>query len=251
LAAFEKFARVYDLFMEEVPYEEWVDYIERIFEMNQLSVKTLLDLGCGTGTMSVLFAQKNYEVIGIDLSEDMLSVAKEKSIAKELDILYLNQDMTEFELYGTVDAIISVCDSLNYILKEDDLLKTFELVNNYLNADGLFIFDLNTEFKFRDSLSDNTFATTFESEAYVWENFYDAEEKTNVYCVNFFEKQKDSELYERFEEVHYQRCYSTEEVVGLLTKSGLKILNIYKAFTFEKADDKSERVYFVARKDSK
>ena len=151
MEAYQDFAQVYDLFMKDVPYDKWVEYIEAIWKKFNCEPKLMAELGCGTGTMTTLFAKKGIEMIGIDSSEAMLSMAQEKAIHQNVDILYLLQDMREFELYGTVDCIISVCDSMNYILDEKDILKTFKWVNNYLNPKGLFIFDLNTEYKYKVS----------------------------------------------------------------------------------------------------
>lgn len=237
--------------MEDVPYEDWAKYIEEIFKINNFTCNSLLDLGCGTGSICSIFAKKGYEVIGVDLSQDMLSIANEKAYENNLNILYLNQDMTEFELYGTVDTILSLCDSLNYILEEEELLHTFTLVNNYLNPNGLFIFDLNTEYKFKDLLSNNVFAESKEKEAYIWENFYDEDEKINIYTTNFFIKDEKSNLYERVEEVHYQKAYDIEKVSELLKKAGLKLLNVYDAFTLSEPNEKSERIYFVAMESGK
>ena len=235
--------------MNDVPYGDWAECIEKIFKKNNLNAKTILELGCGTGNISTIFARKNYEVIGIDLSQDMLCVAQEKANKEDLEILYLNQDMTQFELYGTVDAIISVCDSLNYILEEDELLATFKLVKNYLNTGGLFIFDMNTEHKFENILSDNIFAEISENVAYIWDNYYDEEEKLNIYNTNFFVKQETGELYERFEETHYQRAYSANLIKDLLKNAGLEVLQVFEAFTENELKESSERIQFVARKE--
>jgi len=157
------------------------------------------------------------------------------------------QDMREFELYGTVDCIISLCDSLNYITDENDLLEVFRLADNYLEPNGLFIFDMNTEYKFKEILGNNTFAEAEEEAAYIWENFYDEEEKINEYYVSFFVRDKKSQMYRRFEEEHYEKAYSLETVKKLLNKAGLKFLAVYDAFTFDVPKAESERVYFIAQ----
>ena len=128
------FASVYDILMEDIPYDQWADYIEKILKRHGIEKGLLLELGCGTGTMTRKMADKGYDMIGIDISEDMLSVARERSTGKYDDILYLCQDMREFELYGTVAAIFCVCDTINYMLSTDDLSRVFKLVSNYLEA---------------------------------------------------------------------------------------------------------------------
>jgi SAM-dependent methyltransferase len=247
MEAYRNFAQVYDLFMEDTPYDEWVDYLKKLWERYNLKPNLIADLGCGTGTITRILAKDGYDMIGIDISEDMLAVAREKATEQEQDILYLLQDMREFELYGTVDCIISLFDSINYITEKEDLFEVFKLANNYLEPGGLFIFDVNTEYKFEKILSSNTFAQTSDEAAYIWENFYDKEEKINEYYMNFFIKQHNNSAYERFEEFHYEKAYSVEEITVLLEKAGLKLLDAFDAFTFEKPKKDSQRLYFVAQ----
>ncbi len=242
-----KFSQVYDLFMEETPYEEWVAYIEAIWRREGTMPSLVAELACGTGSITIPLAQKGYEMTGIDLSEEMLTQAKQKAYEQEVDILFLNQDMRAFELYGTMDSILCVCDGLNYILEEDELLAIFRLVKNYLNPGGTFIFDMNTLYKFEHILGDNTFTETSEDAAYIWENYFDEETQINEYYVNFFVKQETTEKYERFEECHYERGYTRETIENLLTQAGLTLLHAYDATTFEKAKEESSRIYFVAR----
>lgn len=170
----------------------------------------MLDLGCGTGSLTELMARSGYDMIGIDNSGEMLQIAMNKRNASGLDILYLLQDMRGFELYGTVRAVISICDSMNYMMEYEELVEVFRLVNNYLDPKGVFIFDLNTEYKYREMLADNTFAEDREESSFIWNNFYDEEDKVNEYDLTLFVK--EGELYRKFEETHYQRAYSLDEV---------------------------------------
>lgn len=241
---YEDFSKVYDLFMRDIPYDDWASYIEGIWARAGLKPGLVAELGCGTGNITIPLAKKGYEMIGIDLSADMLTVARQKTEDSRLDILYLNQDMREFELFGTVDSIISVCDNLNYILEEDELLEVFRLVKNYLDPSGIFIFDLNTQYKFKHILASNNFCEATDAAAYIWENYFDEEAMINEYCINFFVKA--GELYERFQECHYERAYPVKTIEKLLKAAGLKLLHTYDAFTFDKPSDVSERVYFVA-----
>lgn len=245
MESYKDFAQIYDLFMNDVPYKKWVLYLKRIWNKYNFNPKLIAELGCGTGNITIQLANKNYDMIGIDISEDMLAIAKQKS--EGLNILYLSQDITQFELYGTVDCIISLCDSLNYILKTNDLFKVFKLVNNYLNPKGLFIFDINTEYKFKNILGTNTFAETKSNAAYIWENFYNKNKKINEYYLNFFIKQTQTN-YKRFKEIHYERAYSINTIKKLLKKSNLRLLAVYDAFTFNKPKKDSERIYFVVQK---
>ena len=212
--AYESFAQVYDEFMEDTPYDQWLEYIKEIFKRHGLINNTniVAELGCGTGNMTTRLAENGFDMIGIDISEEMLAKAIEKTQEKNLDILYLNQDMREFELYGTVDAIVAVCDSINYVIETEDLLEVFKLVNNYLEPKGLFVFDLNTIYKFDKVLGCNSFCETTENSAYTWENYYDADEKINEFYTNFFIKQENG-FYERFEEFHYEKVYIIYQII--------------------------------------
>jgi len=243
LTPYRGFAQVYDRFMGDIPYQDWADYVEALWSKHSLSPKLVLELACGTGAMTAEMQRRGYEMIGADASADMLAMAKEKNP----EILYLWQDMRSFELYGTVDAVLCVCDGLNYLLEEEDLCQTFRLVNNYLNPGGLFIFDMNTDYKFRRILADNTFAEAGKDASYIWENFYDTDEMLNTYDLQFFIKTSGG-LFERFEECHCQRAYSVETVQKNLRLAGLALEVVYDAFTQSPPAEDSERLYFVARR---
>lgn len=249
MASYESFARVYDLFMDNIPYEEWCGYLHTLLEKYDVADGLVLELGCGTGTMTELLADCGYDMIGVDNSADMLEIALEKKERSGKDILYLQQDMREFELYGTVRAIVSVCDSMNYITDEADLLEVFRLVNNYLDSGGVFIFDLNTLFKY-EQLGESVIAENREESSFIWENWYDPADQVNEYDLTLFIR-NDEGLYEKYEETHYQKAYALETVCQLIRQAGMKLEAIYDAFTFEKPRPDSERVYIVAREQGK
>jgi len=264
--SYTAFAYVYDELMDNVPYDEWAQYLIGLLKENGVEDGLVCELGCGTGQMTRRLAAAGYDMIGIDLSEDMLDVAREqeyKAFEGEYDfedaepsILYLQQDMRSFELYGTVSAIVSICDSMNYITTEEDLLTVFQLVNNYLDKDGIFIFDLNTEYKYKELLGDTTIAENREDVSFIWENFYDEEKRLNEYSLTLFaraetenegEEECGAPLYEKYEEVHLQRAYSLEEVKRLLAEAGLEFLAAYDVLTKEVPGPQCERMYIVAR----
>ena len=170
--AYTSFARVYDTFMDNIPYEEWAVYLTGLLNEYGVNDGLVLDLGCGTGNMTELLAKEGYDMIGVDNAEEMLEIAMEKREKSGHDILYLLQDMREFELYGTVRAVVSVCDSVNYIDEEEDLTEVFRLVNNYLDPGGVFIFDFNTLYKYREILGDRTIAENREDCSFIWDNYY-------------------------------------------------------------------------------
>ena len=245
MEAYSGFAEVYDLFMDNVPYEIWGEYLlDRLLEYG-IRDGLVLDLGCGTGKMTRFLAKEGYDMIGVDVSQEMLGIAAEKE-SEGKPILYLNQDMREFELYGTVRAVVSVCDTLNYLTEQEDLLSVFKLVNNYLDPGGIFIFDMNTIYKYEVVLGENTICENREECSFIWENYYDEQENINEYYVNFFIKQKDGK-YERKEEYHYQKAYDISIIKRLLEQSGLQLSAIYDAYTFEPPRKDSQRIYFVAR----
>ena len=247
MEAYSGFAKVYDLFMDNIPYEEWTDYVKELFAEEGIKEGILLDLGCGTGSVTELLAESGFDMIGIDNSEEMLEIAMEKREESGFDILYLLQDMREFELYGTVKGVVSICDSMNYILDDEDLLDVFKLVHNYLDNEGIFIFDMNTMYKYEQILADNTFAEDREESSFIWENYYDEEEEINQYDLSLFVQEKDGR-YRKYEETHLQRAYEQQCVEELIKESGLELLHVYDAFTKDLPAEDSQRIYFVCRR---
>lgn len=251
MEAYTGFAEVYDLFMDNIPYEEWGEYLKELLREYGVEEGLVLDLGCGTGTMTEILAEAGYDMIGIDRSEEMLEEAMEKRIRSGHEILYLCQDMREFELYGTVRAIVSICDSMNYVLREEELLGILtSAARNYLDYGGLFIFDLNTEYKYRELLGEQTIAENREEGSFIWENYYDEETGLNEYGLTLFIKE-EGDLYRKYEEEHYQRAYSLDTIKELVERSGLRLLHIYDAFTHEPASETSERVYVICQREER
>jgi len=249
MEAYTSFAKVYDMFMDNIPYTEWAEYVAGLLKEYGVEDGLVLDLGCGTGSLTQILADKGYDMIGIDNSEDMLGIAMEKREETGQDILYLLQDMREFELYGTVKAVISICDSMNYILESDDLKEVFRLVNNYLDPGGVFIFDLNTVFKYSKILGDSTIAENREESSFIWENYYYEDECINEYNLSLFIR--EGELYRKYEEMHYQRAYELEEIRRLIEEAGMEFITAYDAFTRNAPRPDSERIYVVAREKGK
>ncbi len=275
--SYSAFAYVYDELMDNVPYDEWAAYLIGLLKENGVPDGLVCELGCGTGQMTRRLAAAGYDMIGIDLSEEMLDVAREQEygayegdfedVGEETDmtdaiepsILYLQQDMREFELYGTVSAVVSICDSMNYMTTDEDLLSVFRLVNNYLDRDGVFIFDMNTEYKYKELMGDTTIAENREDVSFIWENLYDEEKRLNEYCLTLFAKveteedEEDGEetgkasLFEKYEEIHLQRAYPLTEVKRLLAEAGMSFVAAYDVLTHEAPGPKCERMYIVAR----
>ena len=263
MEAYTSFASVYDTFMDNVPYGEWGGYIYTLLCRYGVKSGIILDLGCGTGTITEILAGYGYDMIGVDNSEDMLELAMEKRIASGHDILYLLQDMREFELYGTVRAVVSVCDSVNYITEPEELAGVFRLVNNYLDPGGIFLFDFNTEYKYREVMGDCTIAEDRGPCSFLWDNCYYEEERINEYDLTLFiregtapgrnegaeedDTEENGALYRKYTETHFQRGYTLEEIRELLSSAGLIFQAAYDMDTREAAGEKSERVCVIAR----
>jgi len=245
---YKDFAFYYDLLMKDVDYSQWADYIVEIFKRRKISPELIADLGCGTGSFCIEMAKRGYDMIGIDMSDEMLSCAKQKAVENGLDILFLNQDMISFELYGTVDAITCLMDSVNYVLYKRDLKRLFKLAMNYLNPGGLFIFDINSPYKFENIFASNVFCETGSEVSYIWQNYYDRSSRICHFDLTFFAK--ENELYRRFDEVHYERAYDPEEILEMLNEAGFGKRSVYGEFSFKKPSPKCERIFFVAQKHS-
>ncbi len=272
MEAYTDFAEVYDTFMDETPYETWADFIAELIEKYGISKpgsKTtdgnepveaesmealeseknlVLDLGCGTGTLTEILARKGYDMIGVDYSQEMLNIAMQKKMKSGCSILYLCQDMREIDLYSTVGTVISVCDSVNYLLEDEDVEETFAGVQNYLYPGGIFIFDFNTLYKYREVIGDTTIAENREECSFIWENYFHEEECINEYDLTIFVREaEEKENFRRFQETHYQRGYTLEEMTAFVKKAGMELVLTLDADTHEAPTDISERIYVVAR----
>ncbi len=245
------FADVYDLFMDETPYEEWGAFIVKCLKEQGIESGLVLDLGCGTGTLTEYLAKKGYDMIGVDSSFDMLDKAMQKKEKSGLDILYLCQDMREFELYGTVRAVISICDSLNYITDFEELTGVFSLVNNYLDPEGLFLFDFNTDYKYREIIGECVIAENREEGSFIWENSYDDVSRINEYDLTIFKRIEENGLFEKTEEVHFQRGYTLSEIKEALEKAGMVFERTIDADTRKEVTKESGRIYILAREQGK
>ena len=251
MEAYTSFAEVYDTFMDNVPYEEWAEYLAELLREYDIEDGLVLDLGCGTGSLTEILATKGYDMIGADGSAEMLEIAMEKKAQSGHDILYLLQDMREFELYGTVRAVVSVCDCVNYITDEKELEQVFRLVNNYLDPEGIFIFDFNTEYKYKEILGEQTIAEDREDCSFIWDNYYYEDENMNEYELTLFIKEQDSNLYRKYQEMHYQKAYTLDAMRELIEWSGLEFVTAYDAYTRKAPTETSERICVVAREHGK
>lgn len=260
---YRDFAAVYDIFMDNTPYALWCERLDCLIgkygvsrperdaeDVYESERNLVLDLGCGTGTLTELMYQKGYDMIGVDISDAMLNIAMEKKERSGSEILYLMQDMRELELYSTVGTVYSACDSLNYILEEEELRTVFSLVNNYLFPGGIFIFDFNTDYKYREVIGDTTIAENREECSFIWENIYDPEEEINEYDLTLFVREEDGR-FQKYTETHLQRGYTPEQMEKIALQAGFEILEMTDADTGGEAGVKSQRVLAVLRRADK
>lgn len=265
LNSYSAFADVYDELMNDVPYDAWTERIDRDIRRFGIS-KTkseygegaqdeeallesernlVADIGCGTGIITRKLFDKGYDVFGIDYSPEMLSRAMDED--EDRGIMYLNQDMRELDLYSTIGTAVSICDSINYLLEDEDLDDAFAGVSKFLYPGGIFIFDCNTSYKYRESIGESTIAEAGEDVSFIWENYYDEEENVNEYDLTLFIKREDG-LYERAEETHLQRGIEVSDIERLAEKCGLEIVLIADSDTEEEVKEETERIYAVLRK---
>lgn len=301
MESYSGFSKVYDTFMDNVPYEAWgrriVKCLNRfgitpVKEEEQIGLSeleknlyeekhTVLDLGCGTGVLTRTLAEEGYSMIGIDASADMLEIAREAEMEYMAEtgsmdgILYLEQDMRQLELFGTVGAVVSVCDCINYLLEEKDVVETFLRVNNYLYPGGLFLFDFNTVHKYRDVIGDAVIAENREDCSFIWENYYHAEKEINEYELTIFvradedraeddpegktgdgecdmEAGEDAQIpFYRMKETHYQRGYTLEQMIQFLEEAGLVFVEAFDSDTEKAVTENTERIFVIAREAGK
>lgn len=247
MSRYGSFAEYYDSLTSNVDYIKTAEYVSDILSENGINKGILLDLACGTGTMSLIMAQKGYDVIGVDNSPEMLGEAREKALEAGEDILFLCQDMCSIDLYGTVDCTVCLLDSLNHLESEEELLEAFKRVSLFTVPGGLFVFDVNTEYKHKYVLGDNTFVYDNDDVYCVWQNEYDDESKTVEIFLDFF--QEENGLYRRSSEYFAERAFSDSDIKNLLSEAGFTDIKAYGELRKTAPSDTEERVFYVARKD--
>ena len=245
---YDAIARVYDKLNADIDYEAWADFFEKCFSKYlRERPEIILDLACGTGRMTRALSARGYDMIGVDGSDAMLS---EAYMQESEGILYLLQDMRELELYGTVGAAVCCLDSINYLLEKSDVKKVFSLVHNYLDPDGLFIFDLNSPYKFENIYGNEAYILEDEDENGAifcgWQNEYDRDSGICDFYLSIFSETENGS-YIREDEHQRERCYDSETVSRLLSETGFEMLGVYSGFDFEEPCETTERFYIVAR----
>lgn len=265
ISEYDVFAKYYDELMYDVDYPAIAQYLEEIIKRySDVKVESgakplILDLGCGTGEICIEFAQKGYEMIGIDQSVDMLNYALNKSLNKELDVLFINQDMTDFELYGTVSAVFCLLDGVNHVTDVNKLKRMFELIVNYLEPGGLFIFDINSPHKLNRILRDKIYYDVNDELSYIWQSRSSDDEDVIQFDLTFFINSKiednafnkptsaNEDFYVKRDIYIKERIYDVDFLSGLLDDAGFSCIKVYGNKTFENPSDQEDRIFFVAK----
>ncbi len=246
MSSYSKFALYYDSLTTNIDYKAHADYYEKLIAKYSTQKGILLDLACGTGTLSELMATKGFDVIGVDYSQEMLSIALDKKFDSGLPIQYLCQDMCELDMYGTIDVTICALDSLNHLADIKSLKRAIERVSLFCEPNGLFIFDMNTIYKHKNILADNTYIYDTEEVYCVWQNSYFEDDNSVDIDLTFFEKQ--DEVYKRFDESFSEQSYEIDTIKEICESNGLEIIGIYDYLTEIDYRDDSEKVTFITRK---
>lgn len=246
--SYEWFAKVYDRLMEEVPYDEWAKWAEKeLLASSSRPSLHLLDLGCGTGEMTLRLQQAGHQLVGIDLSAEMLTVAQEKADMLSLSPLFLQQNIVNLEGFSNMDGAVMMCDVLNYVTDSSEIRQLFKRVAETLAPGGLLLFDVHTPYKIRNIFADETFAFAGDEASYIWECTYE-EPDTVTHDVTFFVQQENG-MYERWEETHVQRAYELTSLRNWLEEAGFVVVSVSSGPRGNLSED-SERAFFVARKKS-
>ena len=248
MASYGDFAYYYDMLTENVGYDERCEYICGLLAENGISEGILLDLACGTGTLSLLLSEKGYDVIGVDSSEEMLTQAQEKKMESGADIIFLCQKMQELDLFGTINAAVSTLDSINHVTDEDTVREIFRRVSLFMEDGGIFIFDVNTPYKHREILGDNTFIYDLDEVYCVWQNTTDDNLLTTI-SLDLFEKdEEDEETYYRYSEEFSEKAYELVDIKRWLEECKFEVTAVYEEMTRNNVSDKTQRAVFVAKK---
>lgn len=240
-----QFASLYDDLMEDAPYDMWMRFFLDVVGDDQ--VDNVLDVGCGTGEIAVRLAKEGYHVTGIDLSEEMLSIARMKAEQSGEEIPFIQQDMRELEGHPLQDAVLIFCDSLNYLRNQEDVETTFCAIHRLLKDDGVLLFDVHSVHKITDVFGEEVFTYNSDDISYLWECHPGDEEGSVYHDLTFFVK-TENDLYRRYGETHYQRTYPLQTYETMLRKSGFEVEAITADFSDRKPSDDSERLFFVAKK---
>lgn len=246
MAGYSVFAEYYDALTDNVEYSKRADYIMQLFEKRGHKPTLVLDLACGTGSLTLELFKRGIDIYGVDASVEMLSSAREKCADAGADILFLCQKMQSLDLYGTVDTVVCTLDSLNHLRGKKELQKAFNKVSFFMDPNGLFVFDMNTTYKHEHILGNNTFVYDIENVYCVWQNRYSKLGNKVDIDLDFFER--DGRVYYRSSEHFSEFAYTTEEVFNMLEKAGFGEFAVYNELSFDPPAADSQRLVYTAKK---
>ncbi|OLS41621.1 class I SAM-dependent methyltransferase [Bacillus sp. MRMR6] len=246
--SYQQFAYLYDELMQDAPYSEWVRLVKDKQKKYNIEGKSLLDLACGTGELSVRLAKEGFSVTGIDLSSDMLAVAQAKAEAAGVTIPFYEQNMAELEGLDSFDVIGIFCDSLNYLPSAEEVIHTFSKVFQHLKAGGLFIFDVHSIYKINQVFINQTYAAADDHLSYIWNSFSGEQPNSVEHELSFFVLDEQSNKYDRVDELHYQRTYSVQQYTKWLAEADFELLEVSADFKDSEPQGDSERIFFITRK---
>lgn len=241
---YKEAAGFYDRLTTDVDYEKYAEFFTAVFNKHaEKHPHNVVDLGCGTGNLTISMAEKGYDMTGVDSSSEMLSSAYSK---KSPGILWINQDFTELDLYGTYDAAISLLDCINHMLDEDSVGKYFKRMRNFVEPGGLFIFDINTEYKFENVYKDSVFYSVDDDLSYIWQNNYDPASGICTMDITFYKN--EGGVYKRIDTINKEKVYSIPLLSRLLGESGFEIEAVYGDMMLEDPKDNAERIFIISRR---
>lgn len=244
---YNNFAYVYDQLMSEAPYDRWIDFTKDLIDKYKIKPKKIIDIGCGTCNISIPLSKLGYEMIGVDISSEMLAMAKQKMLENNVSFLLIEQDMRELGLNDTADLAINYCDSFNYLADIKGLKETFGRIYNHLEIGGYFIFDLHSPYKITDIYNGQTYAWNDKDVSVIWIPDVNIDELTVEHDLTFFIK-NDSGCYDKFQEIHKQKTYSVEVIKEALEEAGFEIMDAYGDFELQPVTETTERIFYVAKK---
>ncbi len=244
MSGYRIFSQFYDNLTFNVDYEKRAEYIQSVLSLWKHEPGLALDLACGTGSLTVALKQRGWDIFGVDGSQDMLSAAMDKAYDKGLQILFLCQQMEKLDLYGTIDTCVCTLDSLNHITDKATLQTALDQVALFMNPGGLFVFDVNTVYKHREILGNNTFVYDTDEVYCVWQNSL---KENNIVSIELDLFEKSDGVYTRHTEHIRERAYERDELRQMLAKAGFETLAVYRDMTTEPLEADSDRAVFVAR----
>lgn len=249
--AYGRMAELYDRFMADMPYHEMGSFITQVInKFGSGNIQQLVDIGCGTGTITLLLAAEGYQVTGMDISEAMLAIARQKSLHTRLagTVCWVQQDMRQWAVPEAVDVIVSCCDSVNYITSADDIIQFFKITAQNLRVGGLFFFDVLSVRQFVQYAATQPFAYDADDIAYIWFANYDEQKKEIEHQLTLFIREAKGYLFERIDEIHIQRAYEPAWLAAQLQAAGFGHIKQFSNFTWNEADEESKRICFIAVK---